>query len=251
MVTLKELCTFLEKLLLASPITDYCPNGLQIEGKKEVGRLMTAVSANLETIQAAVDEKVDALFVHHGLFWSGDSYVIQGVKREKIDLLLKNRISLIGYHLPLDIHRELGNNWLAALEMGWENLQPFGMMNGIPIGVKGTFSKQSRDHLQQKLESYYVHKAHTALGGKETVQTAALVSGGAYKLIQEAINHGVDCFITGNFDEPAWHQAYEGKINFYALGHAATEKVGPRAVGEYLRKQFAIEVVFKEDRNPF
>lgn len=251
MITLQEICRYLDNLLEVKNFNDFCVNGLQVEGKAEVGKIATAVSASLSTIEAAIDKGADLLLVHHGLFWNRDSYVIEGVKRQKLKLLLDHGISLLAYHLPLDAHTEFGNNWAAATEMGWSNLEPFGVYNGAPIGVKGIFPAQSREEFQQKLEKYYRHQAHTAPGGKELVTTAALISGGAHKSILEAAGEGVDCFITGSFDEPIWHQAFEEKINFYALGHANTEEIGPKALGKHLHDKFGVPVDFITIDNPF
>lgn len=251
MITLQELCQYLEGLLQASSFTDYCTNGVQIEGRAKIKKIATGVSASLSTIQEAVNSRCDALIVHHGIFWSKDSYVIKGVKREKIKLLLDNDISLLAYHLPLDASQTYGNNWTAAKEMGWKNLEPFGFYNGIPIGVKGSFKPQKREKFIQTLEKYYLHPAHTALGGKEIVSNAALISGGAHKNITEAIAEGVDCYVTGSFDEPIWHQAFEEKINFFAMGHANTERIGPIALGKHLKDHFGIKCEFIDIQNPF
>ncbi|MBN9378925.1 MAG: Nif3-like dinuclear metal center hexameric protein [Chlamydiales bacterium] len=104
---------------------------------------------------------------------------------------------------------------------------------------------------QKKLEDFYEHSANVAFGGKEEIETVGLVSGGSYKIISEAINRKLDCFIAGNFDEPVWNQAFEEKINFYALGHSATERIGPRALGEYLSKEYKVEHQFIDIYNPF
>lgn len=251
MITRQELCSYLSNFLQTSLFNDACFNGLQVEGKENISTVVTAVSASLDVIQQAVDTKADALIVHHGLFWNRDSYEITGVKREKLALLLKHDISLLAYHLPLDAHVEVGNNWKAARDLGWQNLQPFGVYNGQPIGVRGSFDAKSRDALQKELETYYRHPAHVALGGKKLVTEAALISGGAYRSLGEAASAGIDCFITGNFDEPAWNQAFEEKTNFFALGHSATETVGPKALGEHLQEVFGLSVRFLDVPNPF
>jgi dinuclear metal center YbgI/SA1388 family protein len=251
MITLQELCLYLEGLYQASTFTDYCTNGMQVEGKGSVKKIATAVSASLSTIEAAVEAGVDALIVHHGLFWSRDSYVIKGVKRQKIQLLLDNNISLLAYHLPMDAHQQLGNNWMAARQLGWQDLQPFGLFEGKLIGVKGTFAEKTREEFLEGLEDYYCHPAHTALGGKDKVRSAALISGGAHKSIIEAASAGVDCFVTGSFDEPVWYQAYEESINFFALGHSNTEEVGPRALAQHLEEEFDLPTAFLQIENPF
>lgn len=251
MVALNELTRYLDALLQCPLFSDYGPNGLQVEGRREIKRIASAVTASIETIRAAIAIQADLLLVHHGLFWQGDSPIVTGPYREKLQLLLSNQLSLLGYHLPLDAHQEFGNNWKAARDLGWTDLEPFGLYKGMPIGVKGRIRAISRKDLQTELESYYKHHAHTALGGKETVQTIALISGGAHKSIAEAINAGVDCFVTGSMDEPVWHLAHEGKINFFALGHSATERIGPQALGQHIKQTFGLEHQFLDLPNPF
>lgn len=248
---LKELITYLNKLLPDQGIIDFCPNGLQVEGKSEIKTLATAVTASLETIEFAAETGVDALIVHHGLFWSRDSYVIQGSKRKKLSRLLENGLSLFAYHLPLDIHQELGNNWRAAKDMGWTNLEPFYAVNGVPLGVRGEIVRSGREDLKARLENYYGHQATVAFGGVEDVQKIALVSGGAHKAILDAAKEDIDAFVTGSFDEPTWHQALEEKVNFYAMGHSATERVGPKALADHLNASLGIPCPFIDIPNPF
>lgn len=251
MITLQELCEYLDQLLQPFPITDYCVNGLQVEGRKEIEKIATGVTANLATLQRASELNADALLVHHGIFWNQDNHQIKGIKKEKLSLLLKNEISLIAYHLPLDMHTSLGNNWKAAIEMGWTDLEPFCNIKGHYLGVKGRLKKISREDFQKKLEDYYQHPAQSALGGKKEIETAALVSGGGYRFINQAIADRMDCFVTGNFDEPVWHQAFEENMNFYALGHSATERIGPRSLGNHLSEKFGLEHQFIDVYNPF
>lgn len=246
MLTLIDLENQLNDYLQISLFRDFCVNGLQLQGKNEVRKIATAVSCSLYVIQEAVKKNVDVLIVHHGLFWDKDSPVIQGIKRDKIALLLKAGISLLAYHVPLDAHKEVGNNWKAAIDLDWHSLEPF-----FEIGVQGKVTKGPREVFQKRLEDYYGQKAVVALGGKETIETCALISGGAYKQISEAAKVGVDCFITGNFDEPAWHLAHEEKINFFALGHASTEKVGPRALADFIRCTYNLDASFIDEFNPF
>ncbi len=248
---LKELIQFLNQILPSNGVIDYCPNGLQIEGKEKISKIATAVSGSINTIEKAVLEGVDALIVHHGIFWQKDSYVIQGTKKRKIEQLIKHGISLIAYHLPLDLNQQFGNNWKAAKDMEWVDLEPFGYFDKVPIGVKGRVKPTPRETFKRQLETYYQHPASYAFGGPEMIQTAALISGGAYKSIIEAAENQIDAFITGNFDEPAWHHAMEEKINFYALGHSATERVGPLALANYLQSQLKIPCSFIDVENPF
>jgi len=251
MITLQEFCQHLDELLEVSKISDYGPSGLQVEGIAEIETFATAVSCNLATIEKAVEMGVQALVVHHGLFWNNDSLEVVGVKKQKLKALLDNHLSLLGYHLPLDAHPKIGNNWKAALDLGWEKLEGFGEHNGTLIGVKGSFSPMAREDFQKKIEEYYGHKAFSSLGGKTEVSSAALVSGGAWRNLSDAAKEGIDCFITGNFDEPAWHMAQEEGVNFFALGHTATEKVGPRALCDYINENLPVKGTFIDDNNPF
>lgn len=248
---LKELQTFLDQLLPSNGVTDFCPNGLQVQGKGQIRKIATAVSSNLETLEYAIKLGIDALIVHHGLFWQRDSYVIQGTKKTKLQLLLKHDISLFAYHLPLDMHQQIGNNWKAAKDMQWTDLRPFGLFDKTPIGVQGKIPPMTREELKRNLENYYEHPATTAWGGTDRIQTVALISGGAHKSITEAAQMGIDAFITGSFDEPAWHQAKEEGVNFFALGHSATERVGPMALAQLLRQSFDVPCEFLDISNPF
>jgi dinuclear metal center YbgI/SA1388 family protein len=251
MLELPTLSRYLNELLPSQGLSDSCVNGLQVEGKAHIRQLATAVSANLATIEEAVKRGVDVLIVHHGLFWLRDSYVIQGTKRKKLFRLLENGISLFAYHLPLDKHTEIGNNWKVAKDLDWKDLQPFGDFNGVPIGVKGKIAPCTRSEFKTLLENYYGHPATCAWGGPERIQTVGLVSGGAYKLVMEASQQRLDAFITGNFDEPVWYQTKEEECNFYALGHHATERVGPIALADRLEQTFHLPCYFLDIENPF
>ena len=251
MLTLKQLKSCLEQLLPENGVIDYCPNGLQVEGKEKIQKIGTAVSASLAVIEKAALLGLDALIVHHGIFWHKDPYPITGVKKKKLALLLEAGISLFAYHLPLDMHPVLGNNWRAAREMGWMELEPFYRVNGICLGVKGRIQPSSVEIFQQSLESYYAHPAMIAAGGPREIKKVALVSGGAHKVIEDAIIEGMDAFVTGSFDEPIWHRAFEENIHFFALGHADTEKVGPKALGLYLEQLLSLPCTFIDLHNPF
>ena len=251
MITLQELCEHLDHRLEIDRFKDGCPNGLQVEGTGEIGKVATAVTSSVNVVRKAVEAGVQVLIVHHGMFWNRDEFPIVGTKKEKLELLIKNGISLLAYHLPLDAHRELGNNWKAARDLNWSDLEPFGELDGNHIGVKGRFPRMSVNRFQRQIEEYYGHQAHVAAGGASEVRSAALISGGAYKAAVQAAKEGIDCFITGNFDEPVWHTAHEEKINFFAMGHSASERVGPMALGEYIKESLGVETVFLDEENPF
>jgi len=246
MITLQELCTYTDELLDEAANRDYCPNGLQVEGKHKVSSIATAVSASLEAIEKAKELGVDALFVHHGLFWKNIEPRLQGPLKAKVQTLLDSGISLFGYHLPLDYHKELGNNWRAAKAMGWDNLSEF-----EDLGVSGTITPLPLADFTQKLEEFYNHKAHHAPGSAEQIESVALISGGSHWSLKEAIAEGFDAFITGSFDEPMWQMAKESKTHFFALGHSATEEIGVRALGEHLAEKFGLKATFIPSDNPF
>lgn len=246
MITLQALSLHLEELMRSARFSDGCPNGVQVEGKAEIRKIVCAVSASLEAIKQAVALQADALLVHHGLFWNREPLSICNAKRDKLKLLLSNEISLIAYHLPLDAHVELGNNWKAAKELGWQDLEPFN-----EIGVKGRFNPVPVQRFRSQIEEYYGHAAHVALGGKDLIGSAGLISGGAHREIAHAANSNLDAYLTGSFDEPVWDIAFERKIHFFALGHYATEKVGIAALGQHIETSFRIPCPFIELKNPF
>jgi dinuclear metal center YbgI/SA1388 family protein len=251
MITLQDLSHYLQELLPSQEMSDYCPNGLQVEGKKEIRHIACAVSASVAAIEAAIATQADVLIVHHGIFWNKDPYPIVGVKKKKLQLLLSQELSLFAYHLPLDAHPLIGNNWKAARDLGFEECHPFAPMGKGSLGVAGRFSPLPVKEFAKKLEAYYGHPAHLALGGKTHVSSAAIISGGAHRYLEQAAHEGVDCFITGSFDEPVWDIAHEQKINFFALGHHATERVGIIALKEKLFDHFRVPCEFIDLHNPF
>ncbi len=251
MITLQALSEYLETLLLPNTFVDHCPNGLQVEGKPEIRTLACAVSASLAAIESAIALKADALIVHHGLFWNKDPLPVLHNKRLKLKRLLENDISLLGFHLPLDAHIELGNNWKAAQDLGWHQLEPFGFIGQKAIGVRGRFKEMPIELFQKRLEQYYGHPAHVALGGPKVVSTVGLISGGAYREIEKAADLQLDCYVTGSFDEPVWDIAHERGIHFLGLGHYATERIGIRALGMHIEKALDVPCRFIDLANPF
>lgn len=251
MITLQELSSYLNNLLAVSDFIDDCPNGVQVEGKPEIHRIAFAVSASLAAIHEAVKMRADALIVHHGVFWQKDPLPVCGSKKSKLEKLLEHQISLLGYHLPLDAHRQLGNNWKAASDLKWSRLEEFGIFRKMAIGVKGQFPSLPVEEFKKIIEGFYGHPAHVALGGKKQVSSAGIISGGAHWSILEAVDQNLDCYITGSFDEPIWDIAHERKINFFALGHYATEKIGIQALMKHLMEKFSLTCSFIELENPF
>ncbi len=251
MVPLARLCQFLDQLLLQTAVQDFCPNGLQVEGKGEVRTVAFAVSATAAVIEKAASFGADALVVHHGIFWGNSPQPLVGSLARRAALLLESGLSLLAYHLPLDLHPEVGNNWGAAKEMGWSDLAPFGSAGRVKIGVKGKIASLSAEQLRKKLESYYHHSAVHLPGQAACIEKIALASGASYKSIEEAAREGVDAFVTGSFDEPVWSLAQELKIHFFALGHHATERPGPKLLQVYLERELKLKTVWVDEDNPF
>jgi len=248
---LKTFSHYIDTILQPALFQDVTINGIQLQGKERIRHLAVAVTANLNTIQKAKSLKADCLLVHHGLFLKGKDIVINGSLKAMLKILIEHDITLIAYHLPLDAHHELGNNWPAARMLGLNDLEPFGRFQNSTIGVKGTLPPTSREEFKKRLERFYGHPAAHVFGGKKMIQSCAIISGGAHKSIVEAVQDEVDCFVTGTTDEPVWHIAHQDKINFYALGHAATETLGVQLLGEHLGEQFGLRVTYIQENNPF
>lgn len=248
-MNLRQLTSFLEDYFACGNFRDYGPNGLQVEGSQEVNRVVCAVSASLNVIEQAISQGAQALLVHHGLFWNKSPVTITGVLKKKIDLLLKNNISLLAYHLPMDAHIESGNNWPVAKDLGWQDLAPFGVFEGKAIGVKGRFEPVPFEKWIQILRDYYGSEIRVA-GYKPLISSAGLISGGAHREFTAAISEGLDAFITGSADEPQWHEANESGKVFVSVGHSTSEKIGPKRVA-LLLKEMGMEAYFIDEANPF
>lgn len=249
----------LEQILndkLNSPaIADYAPNGLQVEGKREIRKIITGVTASLPLIEQAVARGADAILVHHGYFWKSENPCIRGMKGQRIKKLLQNDINLFGYHLPLDIHPELGNNAQLAAKIGVENLQGLeAKPHSIP--VFGELPEPiSAEELYKRLETalnrqpIFCHEFVEGLPHKP-IKTVAICSGGGQGYIDLAAEKGIDAFITGEISEQTTHSAREQGIYFYACGHHATERDGVKALGEWLAVNYGLEVEFIDIDNP-
>ncbi len=226
-------------------------NGIQVEGRSTIRSFATAVSSSLSVIEAAKKLKVDALITHHGLFLNSSSVSITGVMKKKVATLLHSDISLLTYHLPLDAHEELGNNWAVAHRLGWHHKEPFGKVGALFIGVKANFPPMRKQKFIDLLTAFYGSQSRSVLAGKEQISSCGIISGGAHKWLKEAIDLGLDAFVTGTADEPTWHEANEAGIHFFSFGHAATEKIGVQLLGEHLHARFGVVHHFINEDNPF
>jgi len=258
MATLKQIENILKELLQPELFSDYCPNGLQVEGKSDINRLITGVTACQALIDQAVEKKADAILVHHGYFWKGEDPCLTGIKRKRIATLLENNISLLAYHLPLDAHPDLGNNAcvgnLLAKAMSFEKIVPGDVSQLVwQARLKNPVtSKQFRQHLADALGHQSLSCVlHIAGGeGAGAIQNLAWCTGAAQGYIDQAVDMGVDAYISGEVSEQTVHIARERGVHYFAAGHHATERYGVQALGKHLAKTLSIEHEFIDIDNP-
>jgi dinuclear metal center YbgI/SA1388 family protein len=245
---LNELRDYIGSLLSVSRFRDYCPNGIQVEGKIEVRRIATGVTASQTVIGAAAGWGADAIIVHHGYFWRGEDSCIIGIKKQRIAQLLKQDISLLAYHLPLDAHPELGNNAQLAKLLGITVQGHFGEQEIASYGVLA--EPQSLSQLASKIEKK-LGRATQVIGlANSNISRIAWCSGGGQSYFEQALSLGVDAFLTGEISEQNVHVAQETGVAFIAAGHHATERYGVQALGEHLSAHFGIEHQFFDQDNP-
>jgi dinuclear metal center YbgI/SA1388 family protein len=224
---------------------DYGPQGLQVEGRETIKKIVTSVSASIQLFEEAAGRDADMVIVHHGILWDKESRVISGGFKRRIETLLYNEITLLAYHLPLDKHPEVGNNAIAAKAFNMSNLSEF-----AEVGLKGDIPLCSFDNLLKKVQDVYNTDPLVFAYGPERIERIGICSGGADHYIQEAVSEGLDAFVTGEFSEPTMHLAKEGHIHFIGAGHYATERLGVLALGAYLSNEFSVDVEFVDIYNP-
>ena len=251
-ISLAQLVSHLDEELEAAQFEDYAPNGLQVEGKSRIEKIVTGVSACSALFDRAAEVGADAVLVHHGLFWKSTPAPLTGLHYQRIARLIRGDISLIAYHLPLDAHPELGNNALAANAFGLEDQSRFGEANGKMIGFRGSFSDSlSVRELAARCHEVFAQEPQI-LGAEPPrgIRNVGIVSGAAQELLPEAISLGLDAFITGEASEWVTNLAREAGVCYLAAGHYATERLGIRALGADLRERFALAVEFVDIANP-
>ena len=245
---LNELRDYNASLLQTNMFKDYCPNGVQVEGRAEVRRIATGVTASQYVLEAAIAWEADAILVHHGYFWRNEEATIVGVKKKRIAQLLRNDVSLLAYHLPLDAHAELGNNAQLGKLLGLIPQGHFGEQNIAWLGALEP--PQSLAQFTQ-LIAHGLQRTPQVIGdGNKTLRKVAWCSGAAQGYFEAAITQGVDAYITGEISEQNFHLANETGVAFIAAGHHATERYGIQALGEHLAKQFGLEHRFFDEENP-
>lgn len=241
---LRELTEYLDDYLRLREVPDYPDawNGLQVEARGEVTRIAVAVDASEAAINGAVRLGCDLLLVHHGLFWDRRR-PITGRAYRKIRLLIEHGIAVYSAHLPLDIHPEVGNNAVLAREIGLEVKGTFGSYQGVPIGIWGTLDLR-REALAARLDEVLGTRVHMIPGGPERVTRVGVITGGAGGMIGDAIEAGLDAFITGEGAHHTYFDAMEGGINVYYGGHYATETWGVKALAAHLADRFGLPTEF-------
>ncbi len=248
---LKVLVSYLDEYLAINKIKDYCPNGLQVEGRSTVKKILGGVTASQALIDEAVNRGVDAILVHHGFFWKGERSEITGIKRKRLKALLENDISLLSYHLPLDVHDEVGNNVQLAKQLQLTITGPLDHQAAKSVGLVGELNRsmsasEFKDFVGSALNRECMH-----IGDDNTaIKKIAWCTGAAQGMIEQAAHVGVDAFLSGEISEPTVHSALETGVHYFSAGHHATERYGVQALGNKLATEFNVQFQFLDINNP-
>lgn len=251
MIERSDLLTVFDALLQPERFRDYGPNGLQVEGRAKVQKIVSGVTASRALIEAAIAAKADALFVHHGLFWRGQDGRVTGWMKQRLALLLAHDINLFAYHLPLDAHPELGNNAQLGLQLGLVGQSRFGeqdlgWLGGRADGTAFDSAQTLSDHL-----TFILNRPVTLVSNVQSaIKKIAWCSGGAQSYFEAAIAAGADAFITGEISEPQAHLARECGVAYLACGHHASERYGAPAVAAHIAAQAGLTHEFIDIDNP-
>jgi dinuclear metal center YbgI/SA1388 family protein len=246
-----EIVQWIDGYLDAKSFEDDCPNGLQVEGVSEIDSIVVGVSACQRLFEDSKTDGAQMVITHHGLIWRGVPWVIKGILRDRLAFLLKNGINLLGYHLPLDAHPEIGNNALLARELGLQELKSFGQHGGRAIGWCGHLAKSlPRLNVLERIEKMLGGPVLHFDAGKERIRQIGIISGGAARDLRDAIDLGLDLFITGEAEEPTYQLCQEAGINFVGGGHYRTERLGIQALGKKVQEEFGLPVTFRDISNP-
>lgn len=231
---------------------DYCPNGLQIEGNAEITKIITGVTACQALIDRAIAEHADAILVHHGFFWKGESAEIRGMKYRRIKALIENGINLYAYHLPLDVHQQVGNNVQLAQRLGLDISGGLEINNPRSIAIYGELdtSLTGEEFAARIAMALQREPLHIGDNAPALIKKVGWCTGGGQDYIELAVEQGCDAFISGEVSERTTHIARELGIHYFAAGHHATERYGVKALGEWLAKEHGFDVEFIDINNP-
>ncbi len=243
-----ELLNYTEQILDATRFRDYCPNGLQVQGKEDINVLVSGVTASLALIEAAIEVNADAILVHHGWFWKNEDMRILGTKHKRLKLLMQHDLNLIAYHLPLDAHSVLGNNAQLAKQLGLQVEGWFGEQN---IAAYGHLPEaMSLSMLGSQIKQILGRQPLIIGDPDKSLHHVAWCTGAAQDYLGQAIAVGADAFITGEASEQTVHLARESGVAFIAAGHHATERYGVQALGSHVAERFAVRHQFIDIDNP-
>lgn len=243
-----ELATYLKNYLNTDHFVDYAPNGLQVEGKPQINKIVYGVTSSLKLIDEAIKIQADAIIVHHGLFWRGQNMPVIGWMKQRLQQLLKNDINLYAYHLPLDAHPIIGNNAMLAKALKMDTVNYIGEQKIIAVGDLP--QPLSLDVLTQEIHQLTHRQPLSITGDGRMIHRVSICSGGAQNYFTDAIAANVDAFITGEISEPQAHLARETGVAFIAAGHHATERFGIQALAQVINKEFKLAGTYIEIDNP-
>lgn len=250
-ISAQDLVQFCDEFLFANEFSDYCPNGLQVDADTPIKHIITGVTASQALIETAIAKKADAILVHHGYFWKGESQVLTGMKGKRIRTLLQNGISLIAYHLPLDAHTQIGNNAVLAKELDLTITAPLFAHEKHPVGNIAQCQPIAASELATKIAKVLGRTPlHISNNPNRVLQKIGLCTGGAQDMIEQAAKMGCDAFISGEISERTTHFARELNIDYFAAGHHATEKGGIRELGKLIADKLGVSVEFVDIDNP-
>ena len=262
-ISAQALTEFCDEYLSAAAFKDYAPNGLQVDGGRPIQRIVTGVTACEALIDAAIDDKADAILVHHGYFWKGEPAPITGMKGQRIRKLMQHGISLIGYHLPLDAHPRIGNNAKLAEQLDMSIIGALYPTESHPVGNIATCTPQNAQslitqitdalgrlplHISAHYQTSDSNQSDTQ--NNRLIERVGICTGGAQDMIEQAALMGCDAFISGEISERTTHIARELGIDYFACGHHATERGGIQALGDIIAQQFGLPVTFIDIDNP-
>lgn len=254
-ISTQQLANWLDATLQVQRFKDYCPNGLQVEGKASISHIITGVTASQALLEAAIAQNADAVLVHHGWFWKNENPCIVGPKRRRLALALRHDLNVFAYHLPLDAHRILGNNAQLARVLGFEpDLDDEG--NPMVCGPDGLVwlgrcnPTKTLEELGNSICNTLQRRPLIVGNTQQKIQRIAWCTGGAQSMMEAAVAAGVDAYLTGEASEPTFHLAQETGTGFIAAGHHATERYGVQALGAAIAAEFGIRVDFIDVDNP-
>ncbi len=242
---INDLSDYLNQLLQPERFSDYCPNGLQVEGMCEINKIVTGVTASMTLLQAAQQASADAVLVHHGYFWCNETLQITGIKKRRIQFLLQHEINLFAFHLLLDMHPGLGNNVMFAKQLDLK-ITKWAEMLALAELIQPQSLKSFAEHIETKLK----RKPQVIGDLSKPIKRIALCTGAAQGYIEQAVAAGADVYISGEISEQTVHVVRESGMSYISAGHHATERYGIQALGEHLAHKFGLQHEFIDIDNP-